>query len=173
MNIKDILNNKVPAINKEVTSINAGGCGAFALALWKWLKAKSVTAEIVLVSGYGYTNGNVESMCERLKVNTISEAYQQAIENHSSVYSYLDGLYDDMCNGHVGVLVDGVIYDSTGAQPIDRTYAISDGIEPTVMEQFLKEDSFWNDKILYRNGLDEHAEVYPLVQQKLNLILGE
>lgn len=143
MKAHSLLTQVVPAINNELERINYGGCGHFAYELATLLTAKGIKADIVLVDWAYYHQQSVTRMIERLEVKDINEAYRLLFSGHYDKYC-------DPCFGHLGVVVDGKLYDCEG---LLSKAVISDPIEHDVMKMALyNKDSLWNPTFLDSNS---------------------
>ena len=147
-NLHTILIKAVPRISDKLTHINWGGCGLFAHQLSKTLASKGIPSDIVLVRWSWYTAGDIKDMLRRHNTDDINAVYREHFSHGKSGF--------DACIGHIAVRVDGKLYDSEGVHP--NFQAISDAIEPDVMELLIKNGS-WNPEFLGDNSCTQAQAV--------------
>jgi len=153
MNLHSTLTKVVPDINNTLDHINHGGCGWFAHTLHTILAAKSIQSDIVLVCWAYYDTPDVKHMLDHLEVDDINEAYRILFSGHYSGYC-------NPCFGHVGVRVNGVIYDCDG---VLNKPAISEPIDVAVMDMALAMPSgTWNPEFIDSNSGTGGGAVYKM-----------
>jgi len=128
--VHSILNNKVSAINNKLNNISSGGCGLFALEMYKALKNIGVNCSVVLVNASNSIE-QVDTLIEGTGKRGINSAYQ---------YLFKDPDCRNMLNGHICVKFEGKLYDNEGQY---HGQAISKHITIKTMEKFLTMDC-WN-----------------------------
>lgn len=137
MDINKFLRSEVSGIRHELVNINSGGCGYFALTLHQALANVGIASEMVLVKFgmFGYTTSQVDEMIADEGCTDINSAWLSiAPDAHH-------GNVRQLYNGHVGLRVNGVMYDSTGE--IDFP-AISEAISIEAMDAALDMPRTWN-----------------------------
>ena len=153
MNLHDTLTTVVPEINTHLEAINCGGCGWFAHSLHTLLAEKGIASDIVLVKWSYYNASDVKFMIRKMQADNINDAYRKLWGGGE--YSYVNP-----CLGHIGVRVNGVIYDCNG---VLTKPAISDAIDADVLNLALDGSNLgsasrWNPTFMDANyGLEESA----------------
>lgn len=144
-NIHSTLTDNVPYINKRLNNISAGGCGLFALEMYKALKRRNISCTIVLVDR-SYSSADVTNLINRTGCKGINSAYRYLIKRFNQ-----DGIrLPDMHNGHLCVKFSGRLYDNNG---VYQGKAISKHITSGTMSQFLSAPC-WNNTFKYTNNND-------------------
>lgn len=139
--LTDILSGSITGISEHIEDINSGGCGWYAYQLQDALASHDISSDVVLIECGYYGKGGVKRLISKCEAEDISQAY---------INKFLNSINrgGDPCNGHVGLLVDGVIYDSDG---VNCREAISEGISREAMALFLNAPCTWNPVFLYNN----------------------
>ena len=96
-------------------------------------------------------------MIARQAVDNINDAYRKMFNDATS--------YCNPCFGHIGVRVDGVVYDSDG---ILNVPVISEPIERDVMHLTLTKGSAWNPTFLASNSGDAVHTMKEFLTQALS-----
>lgn len=140
-----VMNNKIRVlldngVNRNTFKhINAGGCGAFAVAMYRALDKVGIHSDIVLVD-LGYSEHDVNYMINIFEASDINNAYEKVLAGEANKYC--------TCIGHVCVMVDGVLYDGEGVYLGDP---ISEPINVNIMEQLVRDHNIWNETFMYYN----------------------
>ena len=143
MNITKILTHGMTNVHVVFANPNYGGCGLVAQSMYKVLSDLNVDVKVVLVeSAWG---GYEEKIAEAIESNDAVDASDYYIKEYAK-HGDISG--SRSCASHLGVVVDGVLYDSEGV--LDRTI-ISDGISPEALALLLK-SSCWNDWFAMANS---------------------
>lgn len=132
----NILKNKVPDIQEELSAINCGGCLLFGFALKKELAKHGVKSDLVLVNVGNYSTKTVEQFIGVTGCKGINSAFQKSVKHHE-VIRRLQPYY---CFGHVAVRVGGLLFDSTG---LTKFKAISKPLTDKTCEVLIGADA-WN-----------------------------
>jgi len=149
MNVHKLLHNVVPFVNDSVNRIAFGGCGLFAMLLHNVLASKGIESHIVLVRGGCYDEASVTRFIDKTGGDCINSAILAAHNSNKHHYQ--------LPNHHICVSVGDILYDNNGRQDDDR--AISDGIEPDMMEHALTWN-VWNSSFNDSNkGVDTRATI--------------
>lgn len=153
-NIHEVLAKVLPDSRKVLNEINYGGCGIFAHELQQALALLGVQSSVVLVgndSFMSYTRKQVDGIADGYGEGDLNVAYRNIFKE----YAGLDRReYPDTCNGHLALQIGDTLFDSDGIY--NRGHAISDGIDPDVMELFIKAP-LWNSDFVEFNGGDKDS----------------
>lgn len=137
-NVKHILN--------SVPSINYGGCGLSALAMYRWLKdTDSLKGDEHFVYLYTRSDGNFETNCEVLDVNSKNQKLGSA--------------------SHIMLYHNGMLHDSKGNSVNPFYVHKHENLTENQLIESLN-NGFWNDSFNRKRFLPE-------ISKALNINLGD
>jgi len=161
MDIHSTLTKVVPDINNHLEYINWGGCGHFAYQLHKALALHGIASDIVLMHSH-YNEHSVASMIINMEASDINDAYRKLFSGHYEGYC-------NPCFGHIGLRVDGKLYDSDG---LLHVRAISEAIEADVLALALRTGKGWNSTFLDSNSGEGGGAVYKMKEFLTQALAG-
>lgn len=153
------LASNIKNVNKTIVKIDHGGCGFFALELYKQLSKRKFLSSIVLVETDVDTKRTVDKMIFDSGEICINSAYL-------TMFAKTDIHRQDVsfCNGHIAIKFDGRLYDNNG-QNFGNT--ISEHITAENMERLLKRDC-WNEDFTEENDSNLFEDLKYLIDYHIS-----
>ena len=166
--IHRILRTKLAGVNSEVKLINHGGCGHSALALYNELITYDIHCDIVYIGG-AYIREGLQGLCERTETDNVNDALISMFEGLDTDISPKYHPYND----HIGILFDGVLYDSEGRYTKEIDCIGSEHIRVKVMELFLMNRPSWNRTFHRANHGNPVERMQAYYHNMLDIFLGD
>ncbi len=166
--IHHVLTNKLPAVNVVVNNINHGGCGFSALAMYNELITYDIHCDIVYIGGE-YIREGLAGLCERMEVDNINDALFNMFIDLDTNLSPRYHPYND----HIGLLFDGVLYDSDGRYHHQEDAIGSEHIQVKVMKLFLENIPSWNQTFIRANHGNPVEALQAYYHSMFDIYLGE